>query len=145
MKNSIQLQVLTLALSTGLIFATNAHAQWEGSGNWREKKDAKIQEVYDQLDLTPDQKTRLAANKEKNNALRDQVSKEIKENMQALGEELKKPTLDLNKIKTLHSTTKDLRNKMSDQRLESILEVRTILTPEQFAKFTDLIKEDHSK
>jgi Spy/CpxP family protein refolding chaperone len=44
----------------------------------------------------------------------------------------------MNRINRLHSETKKLHAEMADHRLEGILEVREILTPEQFSEFMEL-------
>ena len=62
-------------------------------------------------------------------------------------EELQRADFDSNKVKQIHNELKSLKFQAEDHRLDGILEVRTILTPEQFNKFMELKKnrKDHKK
>jgi Spy/CpxP family protein refolding chaperone len=54
----------------------------------------------------------------------------------------------MNKINALHSRIKSLESQMADDRLSSILAVRSILTPQQFSEFSALMhkhKLEHEK
>jgi Spy/CpxP family protein refolding chaperone len=48
--------------------------------------------------------------------------------------------LDMAQINQFHTTLKDLHGRRADHRLEGILEVRKILTPEQFSEFMELME-----
>ena len=63
----------------------------------------------------------------------------MKTDKEALKEELMKTSLDMPKITKLHNHLKAALSQMEDDKLSSILAVRTILTPEQFAKFVNLM------
>lgn len=113
----------------------------EHSGQW-------IQGIYSQLDLTPDQKKQLEANKQQHRAKMQIIRQEMKADREAFKKELMKPQLDMSKINQIHNQVKSLQNQMEDEKLGSILAVRAILTPEQFSKFINLIhqhKQEHDK
>jgi Spy/CpxP family protein refolding chaperone len=108
----------------------------------------RIQEIYKQLNLTGDQKQQLEANKQQHRARMEAVRQEIKADKEALKEELMKTAVDMPKITNLHNHLKAALSQMEDDKLSSILAVRTILTPEQFAKFVNLMhqhKQWHEK
>ncbi len=145
----LRLVMATLLMGVGLLASSLALAQQDGEqGNrWekmREKREAKIQEIFAQLDLTEEQKQLLEANKAKHQGSKKEQWQQSKANMEAVAAELKKPDYDVNHIRSLNEQSKQLRNAMADERLESILEVRSILTQEQFVKFTDLMDEHKS-
>ncbi len=98
-----------------------------------------IQEIYSQLNLTDDQKKQLEANKQQHRVKMENIRQAIKTDKQMLKEELMKPRLDIPKINAVHGQIKSLQNQMEDDKLDSILAVRTILTPEQFLKFVNLV------
>ena len=101
----------------------------------------RIQEIYNQLNLTGDQKRQLEANKQQHRARMEAVHQEMKTDKEALKEELMKASLDMPKITKLHNQIKAALSQMEDDKLSSILAVRTILTPEQFAKFVNLMHQ----
>jgi Spy/CpxP family protein refolding chaperone len=111
---------------------------------WREKMDAKKEEIFKDLNLTDEQKEALKANKEKNREARKTLSQAMRDKMKLMREELQKDNLDMGKINQIQADLKSAQAQMLDQRLEGILEVRKILTLEQFKKFSDKM-EEHRK
>ncbi len=106
----------------------------------------RIQEIYSQLNLTDGQKKQLESNKQQHRAKMESTRQEMKTNKEALRRELMKSQLDLLKINTIHNQIKSLQDQMEDEKLNSILAVRTILTPDQFLKFVNLMhkhKQEH--
>jgi Spy/CpxP family protein refolding chaperone len=112
----------------------------EGKGEGRH-----FEKTFDALGLSAEQKDKLKAGREKNRDVGKQAREEIRNAREALGQELDKPTLDVAKVKALHETLKTLILKGEDRRLDMILEVRAIMTPEQFAAFQKIMKESRSK
>ncbi len=127
-----------------------AHAENPGPGDspqsWHSGQ--RIQEIYNQLNLTFDQTKQLEANKQQQRSRMAKAHQEMKISKEALKEELMKPQLDMARITELHKKIKALLSQMEDDRLSSILTVRTILTPEQFTKFVNLMhkhKQEHKE
>ena len=56
-------------------------------------------------------------------------------------QELQNPTLNMDKINQIQSELKASQAQMLDARLQGILEIRKILTPEQFTKFSAKMEE----
>ena len=127
-----------------LAHAENAPGAEGPSQKWHSGQ--RIQEIYSQLNLTDDQKKQLEANKQQHRAKMESARQEIKADKEALKEELMKPQLDMTKINAIHDQIKSLQYQMEDDKLNSILAVRAILTPEQFSKFVNLMhkhKQEH--
>ena len=106
------------------------------------------QEIYAQLNLTEGQKKQLDTNKEQHRAMMEQDRRQMKIKKEALQEELMKPQLDMVKINEIHQEIKAVQAQIEDNKLSSILAVRSILTPEQFAKFISLIhkhRQEHGQ
>ena len=138
--------VLAGLICLPVFFCSNAHAQFFGQGRdhagMKEKMEWRIQEIYGQLNLSDEQKKLLEENKAKHKASKEAFGNELKAAMQAVGEQLKQKDLDLNKINGLRSDLKRLRDQMADERFDAILEVRKILTQEQFTRFVDLVEKE---
>jgi Spy/CpxP family protein refolding chaperone len=106
----------------------------------KEKYEGKgIQEIYNQLNLTEIQKKQLENNKIQHRAKIKSDREQMKSYREAFQQELMKPLLDMNKINEIHNQLKALESQMADDRLNSILTVRTILTPQQFSEFATLM------
>ena len=154
MKLFIKSTLAGIILCSGFVFTPLVHAEgWMGHGDgdrgqMRAKMEEKIQQIYDQLGLSDEQKKLLEDNKAKHKASSEIFEKDMRSTMQAMGEELKKTELDMNQISVLRAKLKALRDQKADERFDAILEVRKILTKEQFAKFSDLMEQQrgmHSK
>ena len=61
--------------------------------------------------------------------------------MASLRQELEKSQLNMQLVYQINNELKLLEAQILDNRLERILEVRKILTPEQFKKFEDKMNE----
>jgi Spy/CpxP family protein refolding chaperone len=104
------------------------HGGKGGSGGWMAG-----------LDLTAEQQTKLKALREKS---REQVQK-LHEAMRVKHEELK--TLltgdgSVDKARSIHKEVQDSKRKMEDLHFESMMELRTLLTPEQRKKLAELME-----
>ncbi len=127
-----------------------AHAENPGVNGSSQKwhSGQRAQEIYSQLNLTDEQKKRLEANKQQHRAKMQSAHQGIKADKEALKGELMKSQLDMPKINQIHDQIKSLQNQMEDEKLNSIIAVRAILTPEQYLKFVNLMhkhKEGHDE
>ncbi len=87
----------------------------------------------------------MEAHRNKHREQSKEFWKSIKAKKEEFRNELQKQELNMEKVNEIHSDLKALRSKKSDHRLKGMLEVRKILTPEQFVKFCELKKDLHSK
>lgn len=132
-------------MAAGLLFlAPPAQAQpWQGKFEDRKKdREARIERVYAQLNLTEDQRKLLQENKTRHKDSSRAMFKEIRAAMDEVGQELKKKDMDVNTVKSLYAKVKSLHSQMLDERFNSIMEVRKILTQDQFTKFSELIDQE---
>ena len=111
----------------------------EGFGSPKGHPGERIQEIFNQLNLTDTQKKQLEDNKRQHRAQMQRVHQAMKVAREAMKAELMKPQLDITKLTALHNQIKALQSQMEDNMFASILAVRTILTPEQFGKFINLM------
>ncbi|OGX06283.1 MAG: hypothetical protein A2Z88_00545 [Omnitrophica WOR_2 bacterium GWA2_47_8] len=135
--------VLGVALSLLLFSSSLALAGYEGEhkGKMKEKWAEKKAEMYKELGLTPEQQAQLDAHKEKHRGQMKGLHEQIKAKREEVRAELQKPEVDTNKVQQVHNELKALKAQQEDHQLEGVLEVRKILTAEQFQKFMQL-KED---
>ena len=129
----------------GLIFlASNVYAQpfgYPGDRKIQERMDSRFSEISKELNLNPEQQKQLEAHKKQRREQNVALFSDMKKKRDEIKSELQKPELNMNKINQLHTELKGLMGKIEDERLSGILEVRKILTAEQFAKFTQLMEK----
>ncbi|MDD2702815.1 MAG: Spy/CpxP family protein refolding chaperone [Candidatus Omnitrophica bacterium] len=115
-----------------------ARAQESGQASPKEtnrqrRVESAARELYDKVHLTEEQKKKLKESKDRlSQSMKDMYveSRTLKDSLNRL---LMKPDLDMNKINSIQSRLKEIQSGIIDARLNSILEVRNILTPEQFS------------
>ena len=91
--------------------------------------------IYKDLKLTEDQKKLLEENKKVHREKAKASFEKMKTFKEEFNQALMQKDLDMNKINQIQSQVKALQAEMTDDRLNSILEIRKILTPEQFSQF----------
>lgn len=141
-------KILTTFILTMFLTMPMAHAKMDnvrGSRAGGERIEKQIEAMFEQLNLSEEQKKLIEANKLQNKAAKKQIWEAKRANMQAMGEELKKADLDMAKLTSLHEAQKKLGIQMADQRFNSILEVRKILTKEQFVKFAEMMEKKRER
>ena len=95
-------------------------------------KDAR---TFQKLNLTEAQEKQMQGIwKQKREAMKA-VFEQVKTSREALNTELEKPTVDMNRINALQGQLKGLAAQLADEHLNTTLEVKKILTSEQFGKF----------
>ena len=143
MKNKLKIMA-AVALMGCLGIASFSHAQTTTDlteqeaqviERMREKREEMKLKMQEELGLTEEQQQKL---EEHRDAHRSQ-NKVNRETMDKLHEQLKaeveKEEIDTATITSIHEQIKALDNQIADHRLEGMLEIREILTPEQFKKF----------
>jgi len=111
----------------------------EKHGSWdKEKWEAKKAAIHKELGITEEQEGQLKAYRQQHQSQVKAVKEEIKQKRDEIRQELQKDEMDLARVKQLHEELKALKMKKEDSRLEAILDVRGVLTPEQFKKFSEM-------
>ncbi|MCA9404920.1 MAG: periplasmic heavy metal sensor [Candidatus Omnitrophica bacterium] len=120
-----------------MLTATTAFAG-DGEGGYKEFRKERIAKMYEKLELSQEQKEQLEAHRKSQKEEYRAVFQELKSNKDALAEELEKKNIDKDKVQQIHAKIKVLNAKKEDMRLEGIMQVREILTDEQFSEFMKL-------
>jgi len=112
-----------------------------GNKEWSEHREKMMNKLTKELKLTPEQQQQIKEQrnqqKDKSKALRD----ELREKRLELKEELEKQDINKGKIYLLVAEIEGLMGDQLEQRVEGVLAMREILTPEQFEKFNEKMKE----
>lgn len=133
------LMSVVLALSAPLVYADNGNGGNFGGGDWGHHGHYGKGGFFH--NLTADQKKQLKAIWQKQREAMKATFEQIKANREALTNELLQTTPDVNKINDLKSKLEALGAQMLDNRINSNLEVKKILTAEQFAKYLEIQKD----
>jgi Spy/CpxP family protein refolding chaperone len=142
----IKTMLLTLT-AAGILFSGQASAAPETQDikaknpEWAQKMKEKREGFFKELGLTDEQKKALEAHKDQHRKEMKELVQSMRDQMKQMREELQKDKLDMGKINQIQSQLKTTQAQMMDHRLQGILEVRKILTPDQFKKFSEKMEE----
>lgn len=137
--------IVAAGLLSGVVYASASDNDSKEKKAFAEKRDGKRQQFYKDLNLTQEQKKALEENKNKNREQMKTLFAGMKEKKALIREELQKDELNMEKINQVQNELKALQTQMIDHRLEGILEVRKILTPEQFKKFLTKMEDQKGR
>lgn len=127
----VLLTVLSLAAAGPLAYAAPEEGGQKKGPGYERGEGPKF---FQKLNLTPEQKEKLKAQRESRKEAVKAVHKELKTKMQALHEEIAKPVTDRAKINGQVAEVNTLKGQIFAQHIEGILGMKEILTPEQFAQ-----------
>ncbi|MCX6356885.1 MAG: Spy/CpxP family protein refolding chaperone [Candidatus Aureabacteria bacterium] len=128
-----------LLLSAAAVFAQTP-CPAGADGGWHKGKGCGKQ--LEQLNLTPEQKQKLdAQRKEKKSAMKG-LEESLKAKRGELREEMDKEKTDKAKIESIGADLKRIEAQRIDQEISGILQMKEILTPEQFKKMSAM-REEH--
>ena len=134
---------LAVAVAAAMIFA--ASSAWAGEG-WaghkgEGEKGEHFEKMTKELNLTPQQKTEL----EKQRAATKPQMQALREKMKAAHEQLKseldKPTPDQARLAAIVTDLKNLTGEQIQMRIDKVLAMKKILTPEQSAKMKSVMEK----
>lgn len=108
----------------------------------RAHMEHKIKEIHGQLGLSEAQKQQLEENRKQNMDGMKAMAAQKRSLREAMKAELMKPNMDMAVVNDLQGKLKAIDAQQMDNHLRSMLEVRKILTPEQFAKFHALMEKN---
>ncbi|HPS20495.1 MAG TPA: Spy/CpxP family protein refolding chaperone [Candidatus Omnitrophota bacterium] len=108
---------------------------------FEEMMNAKWQQLCKELGISEAQKKSLDENMKNNRTEMMSLGKAMHEKRELMKKEIQNEKLDMDKVVKINGEIKELQSKMADRQLSGILEVRKILTPEQFKKFSEKMEE----
>ena len=136
MNITMRISIILLAV---LLMPVSAHAgkYWQLAGKVSKEKMA---DVYDRLNLSAKQRAKLEANRQKNHQKMRALRKTIRQLEKQISDELSKQNIDQAMVTDLKGQIKAAQAQLTDLRLKGIMEVRKILTPEQYKTFSEMTK-----
>lgn len=124
--------LVLLALIGGL-----AMADGTGWGSQRDRDEMRGK-LKTELGLTNEQEKKLETHRIDQRAEMEKLMLVVKEKRDELKTVLENPKMNHHAVERINDELKTAQNDMADKRLEGILYVREVLTPEQFKKFLSL-------
>ncbi len=140
--------VLTGALIlvlTSLTLSGRSQPLAENEGGPPEGKGRFIDSVIEDLSLTPEQQTQFKEQRQQHHQEVQALQEQLRDKRQALKNELSKPSSDEDALQGIASDMKKLQGQMIDYRIDRVLEMKQILTPEQYQTFHQKIEERKDK
>lgn len=131
--SKIVTKLLVLLISLGPISLMAGRG--DGHGGPGHHRDG--QKIFRKLNLTEDQRSKMKELRSGNKGVR----KELRQQIKATRQKMKTPNLTTDQMKSIHEELKGLENQMMDLRFQRMLQVKEILTAEQFEKFKSLRKD----
>ncbi|MCX5703207.1 MAG: Spy/CpxP family protein refolding chaperone [Candidatus Omnitrophica bacterium] len=132
-------KLVIIGLAVFFLTGSSGYAQMQ----YQDKPSAgRLKEgIYKELNLTPEQQKKLEANRKAQREKTSQLRTAMREKEKILQQALKDPVVTKVKVEPLVNEIKSLQAQLIDQRVSSIFAVREILTPEQLAKFNQLMEK----
>jgi Spy/CpxP family protein refolding chaperone len=130
--------IIGAVLSASLAFSQPPGGGWQDSEVRKERMASRMQAMEERLGLSDAQKELLAAHRANQREAATELRTRLQETRKALKAELTEPELDSAKIDLLQGELKSLHAQKADHRLAGVLEVREILTPDQFSELMAL-------
>lgn len=146
MKNNIRIFTISVMfISLFCINAVGVNAEDDFRGHRPPGREGHFERMKKDLNLSDEQVAQIENDrKEGRSAFREHREK-LEAKKQAMGEELQKDEFDMKEVNRIHSEIKGLLMEQEDMRLERILRMREILTPEQRRIMHEKIVEKRNK
>ena len=130
--------VTVMFLTVGLLYAQGGpDAEAFGKPECREKSKP----IVKALGLTPEQEKGLEENRQAQHQQMTKIVEALKVQKQELEQALKDYSVTRPEVEPIVTTIKSLQAQLIDQRISGIFAAKEILTPEQFVKFQELVKQ----
>ena len=99
------------------------------------RREEHFEKMAQELNLTAEQRDKIEAHRNQHMEMVVMVMENIRNQREAIAAEFQNPQFDLDKVKQLHAQLKELLLRKEDLMLSGILDIKDILTPEQFMLF----------
>ena len=146
-KSTMKRAVFSLVV-VALLFAlpvshTLCFAEWEkkGCGVEGDRKHEAMKNVIAELGLTPEQQNQIDAQRKKQRKETEALRIKLQARRAVLQEELNKPSVNRAAVSDLVKKVNTIRGDMFSQRIEGILAMKEILTPDQYDELKERMKK----
>lgn len=104
------------------------------------KREARFKKMSEELRLTPQQKEQLTKEREEFISRSKDLREKVRSARAGLKAELERPAPDKAKVNSLTAEIKDLVGRQIQNRVDKVMSMKEILTPEQFNKMKATMK-----
>ncbi|MFH1379136.1 MAG: Spy/CpxP family protein refolding chaperone [bacterium] len=137
-KRMVLAGVLAVMLAGGNFCAWSFDGHNGPYGGNERKKDGMREKFIKKLDLSPEQQEQMKKQREAHRAQRKEINRKMKDLQDQLKTELNKEQVNSARVDGIASEMKGLQSSLVDQRIEAVLSMKNILTPEQYKKMQEL-------
>jgi len=131
----------SIIIGLAVVFVAVSAAYAKPQGEYQHRGDKQKENIFKELNLTPEQQKKLEENRKAQRQETEKLFSALKEKQAKLQEALKNPTVTRDKVEPLVNEMKSLQAQLVDHRIDGIFAVREILTPEEFAKFQQIMEK----
>jgi len=129
-----------VAVLAAVIFATGTVYAQEQK-RFHKGEEGEKGKIFKELNLTPEQKKKLEDNRKAQSEETAKLREAIKQAHEKLQKELNNPGITRAAVEPLVKELKSLDAKLVDHRINGIFAVKSILTPEQFVQFNQIMEK----
>ena len=150
----IKRKIIIVAVVAVALFVWTNIAQARGHGERYgrgERQDGQgpseemVQKMEEKLGIEEEQSVQLKAHRIEHKEKMKVLKNELKEKREALKKELEKVDASELFIQAVATELKNVQSELVDERINGILAVKSILTLEQYEKFKEKTKKNHSR
>ncbi len=141
----VLLLVGVFALSMPLVYAVDEQKPEAADTDVQHKAEKGMQKLFKELNLTEEQHKQLEANKTKHREELNTLMQGMREKRELMRTEFQKDQINEAAVRGINNEIKGMQGRMADLRLEGMLSIRKILTPEQYKKFTEKMEQDRGQ
>lgn len=144
MKGKIQVIMAMVIAATLIALPAFCEGYSHHKGSQGGNLEDKMVEIEKKLNLTPEQDKLLKEAKSAHRAEMESLKQAMGAKHKELQAEIAKPGVTKQQLEPIANQIKALQSQMVDRRIDGILNIKHILSPEQFQKLESL-KEEHHK
>ena len=134
-------KIRSIVIGLVLVFLAVSVACAQQKGGCPQSTEGRKGQILKELNLTPEQQKKLEENRTAQRQETMKLRTTIREKEEQLHTALKSPTVNQAAVQPLLNEIKALQGQLIDLRIKGIMAVKGILTPEQFAKFQQVMEE----
>lgn len=107
-----------------------------------QRHENKMEKIIQELNLTPQQQEQIKQLRAQREGQAKSLRDGLRSARQSLKAELDRQNIDEAKVKTIAQELKQLEGQMIDMRISRVLEMKKVLTPEQYQILQEKIKQN---
>lgn len=135
MKTRIEKGLVAVAVAAMVFSTVGIYAEASGNAPQRtEKKEAHFKKMVEELQLTAEQQKQFTKEREEFAMKSKDLKEKMRSTRSSLKAELEKPALDKGRVNSLAAELKNLVGQQIQNRVDKVMAMKQILTPEQFSK-----------